>query len=114
MVVFFEIVSDIVALSTNRCCLPFVGCPRRVRLVEACGPVFDTTDEQCDAERASTTGLGELLDVVGDGLGERFDVDRLAVPELVDLRLFSGKIDERAGVSDVAGTRDPNVVVDLV
>ena len=52
--------------------------------------------------------------MIGNGFGERFDIDCLAVSELVDLRLFSGKIDERAGVSNVAGTRDPNVVVDLV
>ena len=56
----------------------------------------------------------QKLNVIGNGFGERFDIDCLAVSELVDLRLFSGKIDERAGVSNVAGTHDPNVVVDLV
>ena len=64
--------------------------------------------------RASPADLGVLLDVVGDLLRERFDADRLAVSEAVELCLPAGEVDELASVGDVTRAGDTDVVVGLV
>jgi len=52
--------------------------------------------------------------VLGDGLGERLDVDRLVVAEPLDLCLAPGDVDQPPSVGGVAGGPDAHVSVGLV
>ena len=52
--------------------------------------------------------------MVGHPLRERLDADGLVVAELVELGLAAREVDQLAGVGDVAGAGDRDVVVDGV
>ncbi len=75
---------------------------------------FDAAHQQRRTERACAALLGELLDVVRDGLGERVDADGFAVAQAVGLCPPTAEVHEAAGVGDVTRAGDADVVVYLV